>query len=441
MKGKINVFVILIVLFFSVDILCAQELIIEADATVTSFVSGDEPLPFWLHANTTSKIDSETDLAADAGIKANYKFKNNHTIDIGARFQYNNGLDTDVNRNELYAKYTTPIFSITAGAKAEDELQYGLSTSNKNFQLSRNARPFPGVLLKTEKSISLFDKFSLDAEFAHYELNDTRFVEGAKVHYKMLQVNYEVIKHHRFSFAVRHYAMWGGTNPLTGPQPDQFSDLVRIFFGRAGGDNAGAGDQVNALGNHLGSFNFAYDFLTEAGAFSLYHNHPFEDGSGTAFKNFPDGIWGIFLTPDDVWAVKGILYEYVDTSDQSGASGRSGRDNYFNNLGYRSGWTYDGNTIGIPFITVPGNTRVIAHHFGVFLKIKRIDITGKATYIENKGTFFTPIDPIQKGYYTSLHTTYNTKNYGSISLLAGFDAISSVTNTYAFGLQYSYQIK
>ncbi len=439
LKGTLAIFFIA---GFISQLAFAQEIEVNADATITGFVSGDEALPFWLYSNTTSKIDASTNYAADAGLNASYTFKNNHTLDVGAILQYNDGLDAEVKRNELYAKYSTPSFSITAGAKAEDELQYGLSTSNKNFQMSRNARPFPGVSIKTEKPIVLSENWSFEAELAHYELNDDRIVEGSRVHHKMLQLNYNVNKDHRFSIAIRHYAMWGGKSQLTGnKQPTRLSDFFKIFISQRGDEEASSNDQNNALGNHLGSFNFAYDFNTDAGKFSLYHNHPFEDGSGSGFKNFPDGIWGLYLAPDDVWAVKGILYEFVETSDQSGALGRSGRDNYFNNRVYRSGWTYDGNTIGIPFIVVPGNTRVTAHHLGVFMQVKRFDIASKVSYVENKGTYFTPFDPTQKGYYTMLNTTYNTPKYGSISILTGFDAISSVKNKYGIGLQYSYKIE
>jgi len=439
MKPKIY-FLIIAYIGFCIQNIIAQKIEINGDINAAGFVSAEETLPFWLYSNTTSQVDSETNFATNGGINATYFFKNNNFLEVGSRLQYNNGIDPELKRNELYVKFGTPSFSITAGAKAEEELQYGLSTSNRNFHISRNARPFPGVRLKTEKPVKITNHWNFEGELAHYKLNDTRIVDGARVHHKMLKINYTVVKDHQFSFALRHYAMWGGTSELTGrKQPNSLSDFFRIFIAQRGDEEASSNDQLNALGNHLGSYTISYDFNTEAGNFSLYHIHPFEDGSGTTFKNFPDGIWGLYLAPDEVWAVKGILYEFVDTSDQSGALGRSGRDNYFNNRIYRSGWTYDSNIIGLPYIRL-GNTRVTAHHLGVFLKLKQFDITSKVSYIENKGTYFAPLNPTQKGFYTMVNTTYNTTNFGSISLLAGYDALSNIENNLGIGIQYSYHL-
>jgi len=64
------------------------------------------------------------------------------------------------------------------------------------------------------------------------------------------------------------------------------------------------------------------------------------------------------------------LYEYVDTTNQSGGFGVSGRDNYFMNKLYRSGWTYDGRTLGLPFIFGPFNTRTRVHQIGFTSIIK-----------------------------------------------------------------------
>jgi len=74
-----------------------------------------------------------------------------------------------------------------------------------------------------------------------------------------------------------------------------------------------------------------------------------------------------------------LLYEYIDTNDQS-ASDVSGVDNYFRNNVYRSGWSYEGAIIGMPLILIDNSfevtdsnspiisNRVQAHHFGLAAK-------------------------------------------------------------------------
>ena len=101
----------------------------------------------------------------------------------------------------------------------------------------------------------------------------------------------------------------------------------------------------------------------------------------TKTMNLPDGLWGVSIKNKDFSFVKGILYEYLNTTDQSGPYHDKdgivygGNDTYFNNGTYQSGWTYFSRTIGTPFITSPiynengqinpANTRVQVHHIGI----------------------------------------------------------------------------
>src|SRR5690606_19711908 len=110
------------------------------------------------------------------------------------------------------------------------------------------------------------------------------------------------------------------------------------------------------------------------------------------------------------------LYEYIDTSDQSGKHGISGRDNYFTNGIYRSGWTYEKNVIGLPFILFDKNREVTdtttavlsnrsrAHHVGISGTIKGLQWKVKSTYAHYLGTYSRPISPEWKYWY----------NYGSL---------------------------
>ena len=74
-----------------------------------------------------------------------------------------------------------------------------------------------------------------------------------------------------------------------------------------------------------------YEFKNMLGEFSIYHEHPFEDGSGTRLANLPDGVWGIYFKPENQKIISSVLYEYIDTSDQSGNKSVSGFDGYFGN--------------------------------------------------------------------------------------------------------------
>ena len=165
---------------------------------------------------------------------------------------------------------------------------------------------------------------------------------------------------------------------------------------------------------------------------------PYEDGRGTIkIQNAPDGVYSlVFNLKDRSGIVTDVVYEYVHTTWQSGDVhdrpateeemtkvypedvdnywqrpgdfyyGRiviGGRDNYFNNGEYPSGWTYHGRTLGLPLITpmaanadgvVMGveNNRIRAHHIGIKGNMGLVPYGFKTTYSSNWGRFGMPAD-------------------------------------------------
>ena len=251
---------------------------------------------------------------------------------------------------------------------------------------------------------------------------------------------------------------WGGTSPARGPQPDGFSDFVKIFFGKGGDGEASFSDQVNGLGNHLGSYAITYKRqLSNAFNIDVYYQTLFEDRSGMELNNFPDGVWGIQVNANNSRLIKSFLYEYVQTVSQSGRprsvqnnGQQSGGDNYFINGAYASGWTYDRRTIGLPFISIGtpnenGSTvvsnRSIAHHIGVLGSFWKLDYTLKLTYLENLGSFANPITPRDTFVYSYFQAKLPTEKYGTFSLEVGADFNDNSDTFFGGGLGYRYTFK
>ena len=184
--------------------------------------------------------------------------------------------------------------------------------------------------------------------------------------------------------------------------------------------------------------------------FSFYHQHPFEDGSGTALKNFPDGIWGFYFGPNTIdfdSFLTGFLLEYVQTTNQSGSDLLgSARDNYFSNSIYASGWTYHNNTIGLPFIVPSGDPSTILYNrsrainLGLAAANRKLSFKTKMSFVQNLGSFANPIEPEEFAIYSYLNTTYSTEEFGKFSLLLGFDYSDLNTDTFGAGLTYSYSL-
>ena len=406
---------------------------------------GEDELPYWFYTNQHGQLDAQTNFLGLAEQNVIFNLSENSSIELKGGLLYSDGIQDDFIIDQLYAKFKNKWVIASLGVFHEEEELDGLSSTNNNILWSGNSRSLPGILVEANAPIKLFKGLSIDWGLGHYELNDDRDVDGAMVHYKRLGATYAFSEKSKFTIEVQHFVQWGGTSPRFGELPSGFSDYIDIFFAsRAGDENAPEGEQINALGNHLGSFNLNYEGKIGDATFQLYHQHLFEDGSGTSWNNFPDGLWGSYLKLDNS-IIKSVLYEYVHTINQGGFGRRNGNDDYFKNGIYRSGWRYNGRTIGVPFIiptnidTGTGTTRVRAHHLGLTAAYKKFDFNFKASYVQSLGTFINPIIPKIETIYTYGSTTYKTETYGAITLLAGIDAISGAGKTkYGLGFQYKY---
>lgn len=354
----------------------------------------------------------------------------------------------------MYLEYKNQWIQLTAGAKQLTPETYNLSTINNNILQTGNARPLPGIIISNTKPIKLSEKFSLDAALAHYNLNDDRSTKNAQIHYKMIRANWAINESSSLLVALRHYVQWGGRLSDGTKLPSDLKAFGRVFIGANGGDIDNPNEAINALGNHLGSYSVDYKRTLNSGILALYHQSLFDDRSGRELNNFPDGVWGVNYLPRGSIMIKSILYEYIQTVSQSGAprptegSGQqSGGDNYFSNSIYRSGWTYEGAVIGLPFLnpfgnaTAPSNNRMIGHHLGIAGSIGKIDYAIKGSYIQNLGTYTSPIKPRQQALYSHATFSYDTNILGIINLYVGADYINDFSNATSIGIGYKYNLE
>jgi len=434
------------ILSFSVFVAEAQIVEINTKVEATGLMAINDSLPFWMHSNTNGELADETNLSLSLNTKLDYAFNESNTFGIGVGFFLRDGVEDNLQRDEIYLEYANKWIDAVLGSKNPRKKFQGLAVVDDNFLLSGNSRALTGILVQAPQFLKLTKSIFIDYGLANYFLNDDRVVQDVMVHYKRLGVKFKVNSRSSFTSGLEHYAQWGGYSEEYGQQPDGFNDFIDIFFARGASDeNADPGERVNALGNHLGQYNLQYDYMKANSTFSIYHKHPFEDGSGSAFKNFPDGIWGVYFEPDTVdytSFLKGILFEYVQTTDQSNSNSAAGNDDYFNSGIYSSGWTYENRVIGIPLFktsnTTPGiiNNRVQSFHFGLLASVKEWEFFTKLTYSNNYGTYTSPYLLKESTLYTCLKTKYSTNNLGSITLQLGYDY--SNINDYKFGTGLSY---
>jgi len=438
--------IVIISIIISFQIYGQNNIETSGSINATGLYSTSENLPLWFYTNTSSAIGEKSNFSSTAETQLKYNFKNSF-IEVGTTLLYRDNVENDFQRRDLYIRYQNNWLKAILGAKRQDIEMEGLSISNKNFSWSLNTRPLPGLILEANNPIKISKTFALDWGIAHYNLNDTRYVQNTWVHYKRIGLFVNFPNESILTLRLQHFAQWAGTSPKYGDLQDDFQAFIDVFFARESDTNQGF---TNELGNHLGSYYFEYEFSSDFGGFSFYYEHPFEDGSGTAFKNFPDGIWGINFVPLNNKYIKNFVYEYIGTTNQSGAYGVSGGDNYFSHNLYRNGWSYEGNIIGFPLIQFDKtleitditnpiiSNRVKAHHFGINGSIKKIDWAFKTTIYKNFGRHSKPLIPVQENWSNYLSISYTINKFGKITLQTGLDFSNVADTLFGTGLSYSY---
>ena len=433
----------------AIVVIHGQSITWDGKVSALGLFASEETNPFWMYANTNFQVGAGSQFSGLGEIKGNYALSENASLEAGLALFVRDEVDDAFQRRDLYLQFKNTWLKATIGAQRQEAQAQGLSATNKNFLWSGNARPLGGLILEANEPLSISETFSLDWGIGHYQLNDDRFVEDVRVHYKRLGLIIKFNEKHAVKAQIQHFAQWAGTSPVFGKLPNDLEAFVDVFFAKSAPEINVDGEILNAVGNHLGSYLFDYSFEASPGNFSIYHEHPFEDGSGTGFSNFPDGVWGIHFQPNSKKVFTGLLYEYIDTTDQS-ASEVSGVDNYFRNSVYRSGWSYEGNIIGMPFILIDNsivvnenNSPIISnrervHHFGLMGTLKSIDWTLKSTIVSHLGSFVNPFESSLNLWHNYASFTYATNLYGTFSLHTGVDSGELIETNFGAGLEYSY---
>ena len=333
-----------------------------------------EDLPFWMQHNKRGRIKPNTNFLGVLGAKAAHRWGNSSLLEAGAGMFFEDG-QGELKLDELYLRYQNRWVELVLGVK-QDEVEFaGLSATNRSILRSLNTRPMPGAQLKSSGPIMVFPKAGLGFEFAieKYFMDDERFINDSRLHHKSLHIVVQPVRKFILKAGLRHYVMWAGNSEVLGPQPSSFEDYIRVFIGWNGGAGSFEGDQQNSLGNSLGSYEVTLSTMWQEYAISLLWNSIFEDGSGMRLGNTPDGRYGLFVedTHKKGW-IHSLMYEFYYTKHQSHTTtGIHKYDNYFNNIIYQSGWTYHGQTIGVPFFTPRAsgmgidNNVFTAHHLGI----------------------------------------------------------------------------
>ena len=301
---------------------------------------------------------------------------------------------------ELYAHVRLYIVDITAGIQPQYWGAGDAELSSGSLLFSSNAHPIPQIRIGFDRWTpipGLFGYAEVKGGLTHGWLNDhSETVKGTLLHHKFIGGRLGGKLPVNLSYEFHHVAQWGGISTIYGDLGNDFAAWKNAFLVKSGGTMAN--DQINAQGNHIGFQQLALDVKGEGWKVSAYWQIINEDGPirfiGFGMNN-KDGLWGISATQSRWPYIEGVTYEFLNTTDQSGpfhdkdGCVYGGADGYYGNSIYRQGWSYFGNIIGSPLLSLTNN-RVMAHHAGVRGDIYGYKYRVMVNHAENYGRYSAP---------------------------------------------------
>jgi len=332
--------------------------------TSSILTSYGEDAPYWLVSNNSGRL-SATDgwgalITAEVFKKPQAKY-----IDYfyGLESQLIANTTSRANLIQSYVGMRVGSVNLHLGMKEEMPGLNDSTLSIGNLVYGNNARPIPKIVFQTNdwvKSPILGEVLSFKMYVAHGWFEKNRYQSGAMLHQKSFYLRASALKQ-RFqtTVGIHHSAQWAGQNLAEETaQPIGIGNFARIFLGLSGGVDAQQTDQLNALGNHLGSYDLsaAYDF----GKFTIrnYWQFIWEDKSGLTPFNWRDGLIGLSIkTKKRKGLITNFNAELIRTSSQDAIKFDEGvrifePDNFYNNSVYRSGWTHQQRIIGSPLFLI-----------------------------------------------------------------------------------------
>ena len=133
--------------FFIFLVADAQSIDWEGKLSATGLFSSEETNPFWIYANSDGQFGAASQFSGLGEVSGRYALSDNASIEAGVALFYRDEVTDEFQRRDLYLQFKNKWLKATAGAKRSETQAQGLSATNKNFLLSRNARPLGGLLL------------------------------------------------------------------------------------------------------------------------------------------------------------------------------------------------------------------------------------------------------------------------------------------------------
>ena len=400
----------------------------------TTFSKNNSPL--WLNANRygLSSVDRNNGylrvgIQRDASLDQSHKWRFGYGADFAAAYQFTSPIVIQ----QLYLDIDYLKMRLSIGSKERPMAFKNQELSSGSQTFGINARPIPEVRFEVPEYLSITGKSNWAAIKGHFGygmmtdgrwqkdyVNDgVHYAKGALYHSKAgyLRIGNEEKFPLVFEGGLEMACQFGGTiyNPIgaNGASSIKMGHSIKDFFKVAFGMGSDATDGIyaNASGNTLGSWLLSLSYKGKDWKVRAYYDHFFEDHSMMFFEyGWLDGLIGAEITLPQNPILQNIVYEYINTTYQSGPVYHdhtdlipdqiSGIDNYYNHNLYQ-GWQHWGQAIGNPLFHSPlyrndgslvfSGNRFKAHHIGLSAQpFHNLDWRILYSYMENWGRYEIP---------------------------------------------------
>ena len=369
----------------------------DISSTVTQDVyASSNELPVWLYSNTWGKVPDDS-LSSITSVETNgqIEFENDVSLygSLGLSFRiFDDQADLQLSQTFLAADWKG--IRLRGGIARERRGDIPMpDLSSGSLSISGNAQPVPNIQFWSPEYLSLpysNESIAVKAGLSHGWFTGDRWIDNTLLHEKWTYIRFGGPDDSVSLYGgLIHQVLWGGSlDPdSAGSEPARasWSNFIRVLTARSGGDDAPETDQLNVIGDQLGTYDIGFSWNHEHVKIEGYYQHFFEDGSGMRWRNGLDGLFGIAGTAEHgIPIVPSMLtYERILTNYQSGqfldatVDGEKvvlgGQDSYYHNGVYRTGWSHQDRILGTPLFVLQGtgaqariaSNRIRGHHVGV----------------------------------------------------------------------------
>ena len=404
----------------------AQSISLTGKASAEALISNSTRQPFYFWANQLGQVSAleQVNFFTHLSVLSVYTLsKPSQSFFAGGNVNIKQTKSASFNIPEIYGGFSAKYFQITGGLFADSLRMYGMSPSNSNFFVTRNATPHPRVRLGSNGFLQLFQKNIFVAGiFEEGILNDKRFVHNARLHHKNLYLRLGSPQKTEFTVGLDHFVFWGGNTETESYHASLKEYIKTILGGSYYSEHLGF---RNTIGNHLGQYQVKFKKAFQNSTATIQISHIFEDASGIGWVNYPDNIYTLLIENKNR-LFSHLLFEYTYTRNQSGpaTNPKTGKprpvsgDNYFSHSQYQSGLTYNGFFIGNPLFGPimftddgiskgPENNQFSAVHAGFSGEIlPALQYKLLVTHSQNYGRQSSKYDPVRNQFFSLLSLKY-----------------------------------